>query len=76
MYPKVVKEEMFFQLPILVDNEVFSRDTSKQSHAISIYESLLKDFGMPHCKPISIPTLTSCKLSIEDVTKSTKKRVI
>ena len=41
-YPQVAKKEKFFQLPILVDNEVFPRDASKQSLAkgtISISQS-------------------------------------
>ena len=34
---------------------------------------MLKHFDMLHCKPISTPTLTSCKFPIEGVTRNAKE---
>jgi hypothetical protein len=35
---------------------------------------MLKRFGMEDCKPVIIPMQTSCKLSKDDVSKSTDQR--
>ena len=53
------------------------RDRAKGTISLSqtqYIESVLKRFDMLHCKPISTPMSTPCKLSIEDAPRTIKER--
>ena len=53
------------------------RDRAKGTISLSqtqYIESVLKRFDMLHCKPISTPMSTPCKLSIEDASRPIKER--